>query len=277
MKRVLITGANSYIGNALVTYLASWSAEYTVDTVDMIDGSWRSRSFAGYDAVFHVAGIVHQRTEESLYYAINRDLAFETAKKAKDDGVGQFIFLSSMNIYGMDTGVITPATQPAPKNHYARSKWEAEQAISPLADDHFAVAVLRPPMVYGKDCKGNFQAMLRLVKKSPIFPRLHNRRTLLHIDNLCAFVKMCVDARLSGVYFPQNREYTDTCLMAKDMAEGLGKKIYLSFAAGLAVWGLRLFLPMVRKAFGTLIYQDTEVFDFAYCVVDTRESVHRSV
>lgn len=106
MKKILITGANSYIGTSFENYLQQWFDKYQVDTVDMIDGSWREKSFGGYDVVFHVAGIAHSDTgkiskeKEKLYYTVNTDLTIETAKKAKADGVKQFIFMSSAIVYG---------------------------------------------------------------------------------------------------------------------------------------------------------------------------------
>ena len=102
MKRILITGAGSYIGNSFIRYMQQFPGQYQTEAVDMIDGSWREKSFAGFDAVYHVAGIAHIRetTENAhLYYEVNRDLAVETARKAKADGVPQFIFLSSMSVY----------------------------------------------------------------------------------------------------------------------------------------------------------------------------------
>ena len=102
MKRILITGANSYIGTSFEKYLKeNYPVQYQVDTVDMIDGSWREKSFAGYDSVYHVAGIAHSdngkisEEKKKLYYAVNTELTVETAKKAKADGVKQFIFMSS--------------------------------------------------------------------------------------------------------------------------------------------------------------------------------------
>ncbi|MBR5858876.1 MAG: NAD-dependent epimerase/dehydratase family protein, partial [Clostridia bacterium] len=182
MKKILITGANSYIGTSFETYLKeNFPDDYVVDTVDMIDGTWHEKSFAGYDSVFHVAGIAHQKeTKENahLYYEVNRDLAIEIAKKAKDDGVKQYIFLSSMSVYGVETGVITKETEPNPKSNYGKSKLQAEQGISSLASDDFKVCILRPPMVYGRGCKGNFQTVVKIVKKSPVFPNVKNKRSI---------------------------------------------------------------------------------------------------
>lgn len=280
MKKILIVGAGSYIGVSFERFLAErCPGEYAVDTVDTL-GDWQSENFAGYDVVFHVAGLAHQKEtpeKEPLYYAVNRDLAVAVAEKAKAEGVSQFVFLSTMNIYGKEVGVITPDTEPAPKTYYGKSKWEAEQLLAPLGDDSFTMTVLRPPMVYGKDCRGNFQTVVKLVRKFPFFPRVHNARSLIHIDNLSSFVKKCVDERLDGVYFPQNREYVDTMEMARELASAIGKKRYFSFVAGWGVMLLRTFLPMAQKAFGNLVYMNTEVFDYDYCVVDGNESFRRSI
>lgn len=281
MKKILITGANSYIGMSFEKYINdNYPNDYTVDTVDMIDGSWRKKDFSGYDSVFHVAGIVHQKeTKENAeqYYRINRDLAIETAKKAKADGAKQFIFLSSMSVYGMDTGVITKETVPVPKSNYGKSKLLAENCISEFESDDFKICTLRPPMVYGKGCKGNFQTVVKIVKKYPVFPKINNERSMIYIDNLSSFVKLCIDGELSGLYFPQNKEYVKTVDMAKNIAFKLDIKRYFSALLGCGVYVIRPFITVAKKGFGTLIYRDTEEFGYSYCVVDGEESIKRSV
>jgi UDP-glucose 4-epimerase len=261
MKKILITGANSYIGTSFEKYINdNYANQYQVDTIDMIDGSWRNRSFKEYDTVFHVAGIAHQKeTKENahLYYEINRDLAIEVAKKAKVEGVKQFIFLSSMSVYGMDTGVITKETKPNPKTNYGKSKFEAEQQIVGLRDEMFRVCVLRPPMVYGDGCKGNYQTIVKFVKKFPFFPRVNNKRSLVHIDNLVTFIKEAMDQELDGLYFPQDKEYVKTIDLAKDIAKKMNKRIYFSFLFGFGVIILRPFVGKFKKAFGNLIYKGT--------------------
>lgn len=281
MKRILITGANSYIGTSFEKYIKNnFLNDYIVDTVDLVDGSWRESSFSGYDSVFHVAGIAHQKeTLETagLYYEVNRDLAIDVAKKAKADGVRQFVFLSSMSVYGKDTGVITKDTVPSPRSNYGKSKFQAEKGMSELADDTFRVCTLRPPMVYGKGCKGNFNGVCNLVKKLPVFPRVKNKRSMVYIDNLSSFVKLCVDNDLSGLYFPQNAEYVSTMEMAQGIALAMRKRIAFGYLMGCAVCILRLFYPTAKKGFGSLIYRDTEDFDFSYVVVDNKKSFTDSV
>ena len=94
MKRILIAGANSYIGTSFENYIKEkFHSDYTIDTVDMISDAWKESSFAGYDSIFCVAGIAHSDNgkisaeKAALYYSVNRDLAIETAKKAKDEGL----------------------------------------------------------------------------------------------------------------------------------------------------------------------------------------------
>ncbi|MBE6884090.1 MAG: NAD-dependent epimerase/dehydratase family protein [Ruminococcaceae bacterium] len=281
MKKILITGANSYIGTSFEKYInENYPNDYIVDTVDMIDGRWREKSFAGYDSVFHVAGIAHQKETKQnaqLYYEVNRDIAIETAQKAKADGVKQFIFLSSMSVYGMDTGIITKETKPNPKSHYGKSKWEAEQGLYSLEDDNFKLCILRPPMVYGKGCKGNFQSVVNIVKKSPIFPNVKNKRSMVYIVNLSSFVEMCVRGKLLGIYFPQNREYVSTLEMAKKIAEALNKKVIFSYLVGLGIKVIRVWIPKAKKAFGSLVYYDTEDFEFSYVRVENDGSFKLSV
>ena len=281
MKKILITGANSYIGTSFEKYIKeNYPDDYVIDTVDMIDGGWRKKDFSGYDSVFHVAGIAHQKETKKnayLYYEVNRDLAIETAKKAKADGVKQFIFLSSMSVYGMDVGVITKDTIPKPKSNYGKSKLQAEESINLLIDDCFKVCIIRPPMVYGKGCKGNFQTVYGLVKKLPAFPKVNNKRSLIYIEHLTSFVKICIDRNCSGLYFPQNRDYVNTTDMAKVIAQTTNKKLWLSAFLGLAVCAIRPFVGMTKKAFGTLVYKDTEDFGFEYSTVNNLDSFQKSI
>ena len=259
MKKILITGANSYIGTSFEKYInENHPNDYTIDTVDMIDGSWRSKSFAGYDAVFHVAGIAHQKeTKENahLYYEVNRDLAVETAKKAKNDGVRQFIFLSSMSVYGLNTGVITKDTVPNPKSNYGKSKWEAEKKISELGTTSFCISILRPPMVYGDGCKGNYQTIVKIVKKFPVFPKVNNQRSMVKIETLLSFIEKLIINRESGIFFPQEKNYIKTDDLAIEIACNINKKLYCSYLLGWIVICCRPFSVTLQKAFGSLIYK----------------------
>lgn len=235
MKKILITGANSYVGASFEKWLSQWPNEYHVDTIDMIDGTWREKSFAGYDVVFHVAGIAHVSADPSkkdLYYKINRDLAIETAEKAKSDGVKQFIFMSSMIIYGADEPlgkekIITKETQPAPADFYGDSKLQADLAIQKLADENFIVSIMRPPVIYGPGCKGNFPKLLKLAKYALIFPNIENRRSMIYIDNFTECVRLVINNASGGIFFPQNEEYVATKDIIADYRKIKGKIIFM--------------------------------------------------
>ena len=280
MKKILITGANSYIGTSFETYMKQWIDEYQIETVDMIGNEWRNKDFSDYDTVFHVAGIAHvKETKENrdIYYTVNRDLAIETAKKAKLYGVKQFIFLSSMSVYGMETGVITRDTIPTPKTNYGKSKLEAEQGLKELMGNDFTVSIIRPPMVYGKDCKGNFQTLVRIVRKFPVFPYVKNERSMIYICHLCAFIKLMINNKKHGVFFPQNKEYFQTVRVAKIIAETLGKKVYVSRILGFIVEFICLVYDKPKKAFKSLVYKNVEDFDYIYSDIPIDMTIRESV
>lgn len=263
MKKILITGANSYIGTSFEKWVnTQYPEEFQVDTVDLSGEMWRKKSFAGYDIVFHVAGIAHQKeTKEntSLYYKVNRDLAIETAKKAKESGVKQFIILSTMSVYGKIVGTIKKGDKPNPQNHYGKAKWQADKVIERLADESFKVAVLRPPMVYGKNCKGNYQTLRKFALKSPVFPDFENQRSMIFVENLAEFVKRVIDKQAGGLYFPQDTEYVKTTHMVRKIAENNHSDIkMIRLFNPFVEISLRFRIPIFEKVFGSLTYEKVD-------------------
>ena len=264
MKKVLITGANSYIGTSFENYVMQCH-DYQIDTVDMIDSTWRDKSFSEYNSVFHVAGIAHSDTgrvseeRKQFYYQINTDLTIETAKKAKADGVGQFIFMSSAIVYGDSAPIgkpkrITCDTPVAPANFYGDSKVQAENGLLKLADESFHVVILRPPMIYGKGSKGNYPQLSKFAQKLPLFPYIKNERSMLYIGNLTEFVKLMIDNNESGIFYPQNAEYVATSEMVQAIAQAHGKKIRLVKGTAAPLKVMSYVTGLVNKAFGNLSY-----------------------
>lgn len=286
MKRVLITGENSYIGTSVEKYIfENYPAECSFDTISLLDESWREKDFSSYDAVFHVAGIAHSDSgeisaeKEKLYRSVNTDLTIETANKAKSDGVKQFIFMSSAIVYGESSKVgrekmIMRDTPVAPANCYGDSKVQAENGILPLVDDNFKVCILRPPMIYGKGCKGNYQTLVKFAKKLKFFPYVKNQRSMLYIENLAEFVRLMILNEENGIFFPQNSEYTNTSEMVKMIANAHGRKLYLVHGFGWAVKCMGLFTGLVKKAFGTLTYnKEISAYKTNYCRKTLSQSI----
>lgn len=272
MKRILITGAGSYVGTNVEEYLNSYNEArgevfYLVDTLSQRGDDWKNVSFAGYDVIFHVTGIAHVDTAKASlevqkeYYRVNCDLAVETAEKAAAEGVKQFIYMSSILVYGESaplggTKRITADTPPAPANFYGDSKLQAERGLGRVKG--IKLAVLRPPFIYGKGCKGNYPLLSGLAGKLPVLPTLSNERSMLYIGNLCEFVRILIEQEREGIFFPQNGEYASTCQMMGQIAKAKNKKTV----------DLPLLNPVVRvlsktpgkvgrlinKAFGSLSY-----------------------
>ncbi len=256
MTRVLITGAGSYIGMHIASYLGAFPEQFEVRELDM-HGQWTREALNGCDAVIHVAGVAHRRERKGdsrVYDQVNRALAVETAREAKARGVRQFVFFSSMSVYGVSCGRITADTRPAPVTCYGRSKWDAEQELRQLEDERFHVAVLRPPMIYGRGCRGNYPRLSALAQSVPVFPYVKNERSMLYIDTLCTFIRRLLESGEGGEFFPQNREYVSTCELVREVARCHGRRVYMARGLGWLLNALAPKIPLIGKVFGTLTY-----------------------
>lgn len=287
--KVLITGANSYIGTSFEKWIEENDNSIHIDTLDMKDIKWRDKDFGGYDVIFHVAGIAHsdvgKATEEQKkqYYKINTELAIECAKKAKKENVKQFIFMSSMIVYGESAPIgkekiITRETPVNPANFYGDSKVKAEIGLNDLVDNQFKVAILRPPMIYGKGSKGNYPLLSKIAKKIPIFPKVENQRSMLYIGNLCKFLQLIIKNEDEGFFFPQNTEYVSTYDMVEKIAQIHEKKIILISAFNIV---LKLVgrtsnrvAQLINKAFGNIVYaKELSTYSQKYQEYDLMDSL----
>ncbi len=266
--RVWITGINSYIGEHLAARLRARGDDVT--ELDVRGDAWERADFSGVDAVVHVAGIVHRpQTDDAPYDQVNRALALRVAERAKAAGVRQLVFFSTMSVYGLSMGRIDADTPCAPVNAYGKSKLAAEDGLRALADDAFHVAVLRPPMIYGPGCKGNYPRLSGLVRKLPVFPKIRNERSMLYIGTLCGFMLGLLDSGAGGLYFPQDKEYVDTCELVRCIAKYQGKRVCQLPGFG---WLIRLLEPRVSalgKLFGSLTYDRGMSEPFVSSLPDT--------
>lgn len=282
MKKILITGSSSYIGTAFNKWASLYPDQYSVDMISLRGESWREQSFEGYDVVLHTVGIAHVDAKpemEPLYYKVNRDLTIEAAQKAKKDGVKQFIFMSSIIVYGESSDINIPriideTTVPSPANFYGDSKLQAEGGIKPLRSDDFDIAIIRPPMIYGKGSKGNYPKLAKAAQILPIFPNINNQRSMLHIDNLCEFIRLIINNEESGLFFPQNYEYVKTSELVQLIAEAHRRQVKLTKVFNPILIAIGRKVRIVNKVFGNLIY-DQSLSDYKeeYRVRDLRSSI----
>lgn len=281
MKRILITGANSFVGTNIEKWLIREPEQFQVDTVDTMNEAWKKADFTKYDVVFHVAGIAHVNPKlemAPLYYKVNRDLTIEIANWAKEHGVKQFIYMSSKIVYHASKSLkgdwVRKDTKPDPNDFYGDSKLQAEKGLKGLQCNTFKVAIIRPPMIYGLGNKGNLPRLGWLAQKTPVFPAWHNKRSMLHVVNLAEFVKQITVREMSGTFFPQNAEYADTVEIVRLFAKEHGHKVWISRLFNPLVWLGAKFLPAIPKMFSDSYYvQEMSKMDFDYQVISFEESL----
>lgn len=257
LKKVLITGSNSYVGTNVEKWLLRETEKYYVETLDMRDPNWQNFDFTQFDVVFHVAGIAHVSTKKSmkdLYFKVNRDLTIETAQKAKKSGVKQFIFMSSMIVYSSKETMIKNDTKPNPDNFYGMSKLQAEDGVLTLSDESFIVSILRPPMIYGSNSKGNLLTLSKVVEKIKVFPNISNKRSILNINNLSNVVKGIIDNETSGILFPFDKGSFGTTEIIISILAKKEKKIILTKLFNPFIRFLVKYSAYFKKIFGDYYY-----------------------
>lgn len=272
--KVLVIGKRGYIAESFVKYATT---KYELD-VKIIDSrsAWKTEPFENYNTIIVAAGIAHRRqTKENkhLYYEVNRDLALAIANKAKAANVGHFIYLSSMSVYGIKQGEITKDTIPNPANndYYGHSKHEAELLLKELESEHFKIAIIRPPMVYGKNCPGKFSQLLGLSKFLFLLPDTNNKRSIIYIDNLCEFLYKTTINQEQGIFCPQNGELANTGHIIK-LIRLCSSKSTIILPLLSAPFKLAMTLcPPLKNAFSSLYYTP-EKSD--YQIFNLKESIY---
>lgn len=265
MKRILITGANSFVGSSFREYLKGRKADYDITSVSVRDDMWKTMSFSGFDVIYHCAAIVHQPetkndlSQSSVYKRVNTDLPFALAQKARAEGVRQFVFLSTAAVYGLEASMRTPCvitrdTPLKPADLYGKSKLDAEELLRSLENDSFHVAIVRPPTIYGPGCKGNYNALSAIGRRLPCFPKVSNQHFMIYVDNLSEFVRLLIEDNASGVFCPQNREPISTDDVVSAVSEAHGRKMLLIPGFRWALCLLAVIFPKARKAFGSQYY-----------------------
>ena len=293
MKKILITGAGSYVGESVRRDILAKDSSYRIDAVDTMGDNWKKADYAKYDVVFHVAGIAHVNADpkmEPLYYKVNCNLTIEGAKHAKAAGVWQFIFMSSQIVFhesqSLKAEVLTAETKPVPNGFYGNSKLQAENGLWNLVKNQkenstrsqggnqMKICILRPCMIYGPNAKGNFSRLAKLACKTPVFPEWHNKRSMLYIDNLAEFVKQAIERELEGTFYPQNRELADTVEIVRYFAKEAGHKIWITKLLNPFVWMGSLVLQPINKMFATYYYNPKmSKMEFDYQLVSFEESL----
>jgi UDP-glucose 4-epimerase len=259
--KILITGKHSYIGNSFKAWINQKDPSFYVDEMSLKNINLKTTSFKGYDVILHVAGIAHISANKELipeYFKINRDLAIEVAKKAKKERIKHFIFTSTMAIYGDDRPIgdfrSIDIDKPAPTNAYAQSKLAADLEIQNLHNRNFGVSILRIPMVYGSNSKGNFAKLEKITRKLSIFPKLENIRSVINVFSLSELIRLIIVKKKFGVFYPQDKDYFSTSSFIKTYRLKIKKKtLFIPFLRILLKFSA-LFIRSINKIYGNKYY-----------------------
>lgn len=279
MKKVLILGKDSYIGEHIYSWLKQCPDQYDAAIVSTMNYEWQNADWSNIDSIVDLAGIAHINniTEEMrpLFYSVNRDLTGEIGKWSKNHGVPQMIYFSSMNVYGDYCQHITDKKAENPTSFYGDSKLQGDNLLRKLEDASFKVAHVRPPFVYGKGCKGNYNIISKIAKKTPIFPTYRNKKSMIYIDNLCEFVRLLIDSGEGGIYTPQNKELVSTGDLVREINRSTHRKVFFT---PIFNWAIPIGIKMsknVKKGFVD-DYCDMSLSDywnFDYCKVSFKSSI----
>lgn len=278
--RVLITGENSYVGTHVMKELEE--AGHQVEELEVRSDQYKEFDFSNFDSIVHVAAIVHQKNgqiSDEEYYRVNSELPVDIASRAKEMGVKQFVFLSTMAVYGQNKelphgNVIDENTPLKPVDIYGESKLIAERELAKIEDDNFRLAIVRPPSIYGLNCPGNYiTKFVSLADNLPFLPEIYNdsKQGFLYIENLSIFIRLLIENQERGVYLPQDDRSISTLELLELLAEYRGKQ-----KAKTTVFNPPIRLleknPLVIKLFGGISY-DTNLDYFGneyrkYSIVD---------
>lgn len=263
MKKVLVVGVNSYIGKKFNQYVTTYHKEnFYVNLVSGSNGEWENECFSNYDVVLHLSAIVHQKEKPELideYYNINHIMAVDIATKARRSGVKQFIYMSTAAVYGNHVTCITKDTVPNPTTYYGKSKLAAEKDIIKLQTKDFKVAIIRPPMVYGEGCKGNYAKLVKLAKYTPVFPKVNNKRSIIHITTLIQIIIEIIDSGERGYYHPQDEKYVNTSQWIVEIRQGMGRNTCLVNGFEYILKYIGKHVNRIDKMFGDFYY-DKELY-----------------
>lgn len=279
MKKILILGKSSYIGEKMFSWLKRWPNQYHTKIISTMNLDWQKEDFSQFDTVVNFAGIAHINNitpdMKDLFYSVNRDLAISMCRWSKENGVHHFIQFSSMNVYGDYCENVCDRDAVGPTSFYGDSKLQGDIGIFAMASDDFTVSSVRPPFVYGKGCRGNYNKISKIAKITPVFPDFKNKKSMIFIDNLCEFIRLLIDEGRGGVFTPQNKELVSTADLVREIAKCANRRIWFT---KLFNWGIPIgnkLTRTIRRAFADDCYSMylSDYYDFRYCVVDFKESI----
>jgi len=227
-KRILLTGASGFVGQRFVEMNSDY---YEIFPYSLRKTKVSEIDFSKIDAIVHLAGIAHQmqKIDDQIYFDVNHKLTVALAKRAKENGVGHFLFMSTIKVFGenFESEILTEQSECKPEDPYGKSKLLAEEELKSIEDESFKVGIVRPPLVYGPRVKGNMIRLIQLAEKSIPLPLggISNKRTMVFVDNLVLLCNQITDTKASGVFLAGDKFPISTSKLIETIKSELSNSI----------------------------------------------------
>jgi UDP-glucose 4-epimerase len=253
---LLITGSSGFVGSYFIN---KYKEKYEIKSFSFLKDDFKSLDCSGVDVVFYLSALVHQMGGASAeeYERVNVTQTLELARKAKENGVRHFVFMSTVKVYGEETdSKYTENSTCNPEDEYGKSKLKAELKLQKLEDENFKVSIVRTPIVYGYGVKANIKSLINLVNKVPVLPfgKIENKRSMVYIGNLCHLVEVVIEQQKSGVFLASDDEPLSTSKLIELIAKNLDKKVYL-----VKIPFFKTLLKIAKPSFHKRLYGSLEV------------------
>ncbi|MCK4738182.1 MAG: GDP-mannose 4,6-dehydratase, partial [Sulfurimonas sp.] len=191
------------------------------------------------------------------YEKINIIQTLELAQKAKESGVNNFIFMSTVKVYGEESDTVySENSECKPEDEYGKSKLKAEQELQKIEDDNFIVSIIRPPIVNGYGVKANIKNLINLVNKISVLPLgdIQNRRSMIYVGNLCHLIDELIQKQISGIFLASDDKPISTTRLIELISFELNKKVYL-----IKIPFFKEILKLVKPSIYKRLYENLEL------------------
>ncbi len=254
--KILLTGSSGFIGNY---FIDKYKTKYDIKTFSFLNDDIDKLDLDDIDSIVHLSALVHQMggASKEEYERVNITQTLKLAKKAKVTGVKQFVFMSTIKVYGEETDDIYSENSVCkPEDEYGKSKLKAELELTKLQDESFKVSVIRTPIVYGYGVKANIKNLVNLVDKIPVLPfgKIENKRSIVYIGNLCHIVDEIITQKQSGIFLACDNESVSTVRLIELIAKNIDKEIYL-----IKIPFFESLLKVFKSSFHKRLYGSLEV------------------
>ena len=256
MKSMVLTGSNGFVGSYFIN---NYSQKYAIQKFSFLNDDFTLLNLNDVNVVVHLSALVHQMggASDAEYERVNVTQTLDLARKAKESGVGQFVFMSTVKVYGEEmSSIYTERSMCIPQDEYGKSKLKAENELLKLEDESFKISIIRTPIVYGYGVKANIKNLVNLVQRILILPfvDIKNKRSMVYVGNLCHLIDVVIQSMACGIFLASDDKSLSTTNLIELIAKELHKKVYL-----VKIPFFESLLKLLKPSFHKRLYGSLEV------------------